>query len=351
MELNRNRATGFFERRVGLGLINFVSDSSPLIVACSGGPDSSAALIAVVRVRERAGGGEVVAATFDHGLRPQVENDADIEFVQTLAGKMGVRSVVGKATEGFGTSEAAARKARYIWLGRVALEMSARACVSGHTLNDQAETVLLRLARGTGLTGASSMTNDAPWPFTLSGSTAGCDLPSLRLLRPLLNLRRQEIEEYLDALGLDAEGLNPRLDLSNETLEFSRNRVRHRVLPELRRLNPRVEEALAGFARRARRDDLALEAWAEAEWERLVYVGRSEVVIDRHSLYELPQAVAMRILRRAGKQLGLALDSSQLEALWNASSTSGVKLKLAGGAAFTDATDLRFLRYVSALVD
>ena len=82
MELNRNRATGFFERRVGRGLINFVSDSSPLIVACSGGPDSSAALIAVVRVREHAGGGEVVAATFDHGLRPQVETDADIEVVQ-----------------------------------------------------------------------------------------------------------------------------------------------------------------------------------------------------------------------------------------------------------------------------
>jgi tRNA(Ile)-lysidine synthase len=253
--------------------------------------------------------------------------------------------------EGFGTSEAAARKARYIWLGEVALEMGARACVTGHTLNDQAETVLLRLARGTGLTGASSMTNDAPWPFALSGSTTDCDLPSLRLLRPLLNLRRQEVEEYLDALGLDAEGLNPRLDPSNETLEFSRNRVRHRVLPELRRLNPRVEEALAGFARRARRDDLALEAWAEAEWERLVSVRRSDVVIDRHSLYELPQAVAIRILRRAGKQLGLALDSSQLEALWNASSTSGVQLKLAGGAAFTDATDLRFLRYVSSVVD
>ena len=324
--LERNRATGAFERRVARALGAFATDAALLVVACSGGPDSSAALIAVARSRERAGAGEVVAATFDHGLRPSAETSADRAAVEALAARLGLRCLAGSTRAPLRASEAAAREARYRWLGAVARELGASACVSGHTLDDQAETVLLRLARGTGLAGAAGMAETARWPLALEEDDAR---PPLRLLRPLLGLRRGEVEGYLDALGLAALGLGPRLDPSNELLTFDRNRVRRRVLPQLRRLNPRVEQALSGFAQRARRDDAALEAWAETEAARLVRFDGAAALIERRELRALPEAVATRVLRQAAARLGLALDAGQLEALLRIAGRGGARLTLA----------------------
>ena len=334
--LARNRATGAFERRAARALGGVASEAEPLLVACSGGPDSSAALIAVVRARQAASGGEVVAATFDHGLRPPAETSADRAAVEALAALLGVRCLAGAPGEPIATSEDAARRARYRWLGAAAREIGAAACVTGHTLDDQAETVLLRLARGAGLAGAAGMAPDAPWPVPLEGATD----PAPRLLRPLLGLRRAEVLGYLEALGMAERGLAPRQDPGNETLVFDRNRVRRRVLPELRRLNPRAAEALAGFARRARRDDEALEVWAAAETARLVRTGEAGVRIERAGLRELPEAVAVRVLRAAAAELGLALGADQLESLLRIAGRSGARLTLAGGEARTEGAAL-----------
>ena len=341
--LEHNRATSAFERRVARALGDVASDAAPLLVACSGGPDSSAALVAVARVREAQHAGELVAATFNHGLRPPPETEADRAAVEALAELLGVRCIAGTAEPPLGGSEAAARSARYSWLGVLARELDAGACVTGHTLDDQAETVLLRLTRGTGLAGAAGMASDAPWPIALE--PAGPDPePAPRLLRPLLELRRGEIKGYLEALGLAAAGLDPRLDPSNETLAFDRNRVRRRVLPELRRLNPRAAEALAGFAARARRDDAALETWAEAASERVARVDGASARIERLGLRTLPEAVAVRVLRRTAGQLGLTLDARQLEALLQLAARRGARLTLAGGRAWTEDADLHLQR-------
>ncbi len=316
----------------------FAADAAPLLVACSGGPDSSAALVAVARSRERAGGGEVVAATFDHGLRPSSETKADRAAVEALAARLGLRCLAGSARTPLAASEAAAREARYRWLGGVAREIGAVAGVAGHTLDDQAETVLLRLTRGTGLAGAAGMADAAPWPVAIEEEEAR---PPLRLLRPLLGMRRGEIEGDLDALGLAALGLEPRIDPSNELLTFDRNRVRRRVLPQLRRLNPRVEEALAGFANRARRDDEALGAWAKAEAVRLVRFDGATALIERRGLGALPEAVSTRVLRDAAARLGLVLHAGQLEALLRIAGRGGARLDLAGGRARVEETVLR----------
>ncbi len=337
--LARNRATGSFERRAGRALGAVAGDSRPLLVACSGGPDSSAALVAVARARQAASGGEVLAATFDHGLRPPPETRADRAAVEALAAAIGVRCLAGAPEAPIEASEDAARRARYRWLGAAALEIGAAACVTGHTLDDQAETVLLRLTRGAGLAGASGMAPDAPWPVPLEGEA---DAP--RLLRPLIDVRRAEVVGYLDALGLAEQGLAPRSDPGNETLIFDRNRVRRRVLPELRRLNPRAAEALAGFARRARRDDAALEVWAAAESARLVRIDDAGAGIERGELCGLPEAVAARVLRGAAAQLGLALTSEQLEALLRIAGRRGARLDLAGGEAWTEEAELRLRR-------
>ena len=338
--LARNRATSAFERRVAQALGGVASEPGPLLVACSGGPDSSAALVAVARSRHAASGGEVIAATFDHGLRPPAETEADRAAVEALAATLGVRCLAGAPDEPIAPSEDAARQARYRWLGAAALQIGASACITGHTLDDQAETVLLRLTRGTGLAGAAGMAPAAQWPVPLDGEREAAP----RLLRPLLELRREELLDYLAALGMAELGLAPRRDPGNETLVFDRNRVRRRVLPELGRLNPRAAEALAGFARRARRDDKALEAWAAAESARLVRVQGAVVRIERAGLRALPEAVATRVLRGAAAGLGLGLTAVQLEELLRIAGRRGARIALGGGEARTEDTELRLER-------
>ena len=337
----RTRATGAFERRVARALGADAGGGAPLIVACSGGPDSSAALAAVARAREAAGGGETIAATFDHGLRPSAETRADREAVEALAGRFGLRCVAGAPPAPIAASEAAARAARYRWLGEAAIGLGARACATGHTLDDQAETVLLRLTRGAGAAGAAGMAASAPWPVALPGG-GGAGAP--RLLRPLLELRRAGARGYLEALGLEALGLAPRSDPGNETLAYARNRVRRAVLPELRRLNPRAEEALAGFARRARRDDAALADWAAAETRRIARAGDGEARVGRRALRALPEAVALRVLRAAAAGAGIPIGAAQAEALLRAAARGGARVALPGGGARTDGGDIRIER-------
>ncbi len=329
--LRRTRATAAFERRVANALGDHLADGCVLLVACSGGPDSTAALVAAWRVAPGAGA-RVVAGHFNHRTRPEAETDADRAYLETLTECLGVPLVCGAAPGDAGSAEAEAREARYGWLASAAAETGAAACITGHTLDDQAETVLLRLARGSGLAGAAGMAADAPWPVD-------CEAPGgtpPQLLRPLLDVERAEVLAYLDALGLGAAGLAPRHDPSNDSLAFNRNRVRHRVMPELRDLNPRVREALVRFAGHARRDDEALEAWAGREAAALLRVEGRAARIERRTLGELPEAVALRLVRRAAEAVGLGVDGDQAAAVLGIAARRGAHLDLRGGAASTD---------------
>ena len=339
--LPSNRATGAFERRVAHALRSLAPpdaplEAIPLVVACSGGADSTAALVAVSRSR-RPQDAPVVAACFGHGLRPAEEAALDAAAVDAVAERLGRRVLHGSTADiavaeaGVG-SEAAARDARYRWLARACVEAGAGYCVTGHTLDDQAETLLLRLTRGAGALGIASMAADAPWPVPCEGKT-------LRLLRPLLGIRREEAHAYLEALGL-----RPRLDSTNELLTFQRNRLRHRVLPELRALNPRAEEALARFATLARRDDRALEDWAQREAETLLSVHGDTAAIQRRELLALPEAVSSRLLRRAADAVGVALEGEQIETLLGIARRRGARLSLAGGEAEVVEREIRIRR-------
>ena len=355
----RNRATDAFERRVARALGEHPHAEATLLVACSGGPDSSAALVAVARAAASPGA-EVVAANFDHGLRPAAETAADRAHVEALAACLGLRVLAGRAREDAGHAEAAARDARYRWLAGAAREVGAAGCVTGHTLDDQAETVLLRLTRGSGLAGAAAMAADALWPVPSAMQSAAAAAPApLRLLRPLLDVTRADVEGYLDALGLRELGLEPRADPTNKQIAFDRNRIRRRVLPELRAINPRAAEALARFAAHARRDDAALEAWAAREAEALLCLeGGLEggldggaIRLDRRALARLPQAVALRVLRLAATRAGIALDAGQAEGVLATCGRRGARLDLRGGAAWTDAATLWLRRTDAASAD
>ena len=322
--LPTNRRTSTFERRVGRALESALPEGSdagaPVLVACSGGPDSTAALVAVARARAASGAGPTIAANFDHGLRGNAGSE-EAAFVCALASSVGAGFVRGArpSRQRASRSEASAREARYRWLARAAREAGASAVVTGHTLDDQAETVILRLTRGTGLAGAAGMSARAPWP--VAGGRG------LTVVRPLLDESRLDVERYLEALGVRAQ-----LDASNADLEFARNRVRHRVLPELRAVNPRAAQAIARFATLAARDAATLEEQARIELAHIARrLDRDTIALDRRALRALPAAIASRVVRQAAGDLGLALEAEQVERALRAAARRGQALHLEGG--------------------
>lgn len=299
----RTRLTGAFERRVARAFALLPADAR-VLVACSGGPDSTAALVAVVR---SLGPDRVTAACFDHRLRPPVEVAGERAVVEQVAADLGVPVRLGRAARRpAGGSEAAAREARYRWLARACVDAGAAVCLTGHTLDDQAETVLLRLVRGSGAEGLAGMAPQAAWPVPPS---RGVRAP--RLLRPLLAHTRAEVEGYLRALGIQAAE-----DPSNASIEYARNRVRAEVMPALRGINPRAAESIAAFASRQREDDEALtglaEAWLLSHPPQTV---PGAVGLDRLALRSAAPAVAARVVRLTAARLGVRVDAAHVTAI------------------------------------
>ena len=210
----------------------------PLVVAVSGGTDSTALALILAELREEFGL-VLHVAHFDHRARPRA-SAADAAFVATIADHIGAPIRVGRA-ERAPKSEDDAREARYAFLRRVAKDLGATAIATGHTLDDQAETVLLHLTRGSGIAGAAGMR-------------------PLRdgIARPLLVVGRAETTAICRAAKI-----RPREDKTNTSLRFARNRVRLKVIPELARINPQVRSALARFADAAAEVEAALTEAAE----------------------------------------------------------------------------------------
>lgn len=223
-----------------------------MVVAVSGGADSTALLLAFDELM-RAGRMALTlkVAHLDHGLRGEA-GAGDARRVAELAGELGYEvelaraSVAGRASESRDNLEQAARRERYEFLGRVGREWQARAVVVGHTLDDQAETLLLALMRGSGARGLGGMRERRG--FHDVGD-------KLLLVRPLLEwARRAETVKYCESRGVSV-----RSDEMNEDEGFARVRVRKRLLPLLETFNPRAVETLARTAGLLRREADALE--------------------------------------------------------------------------------------------
>jgi tRNA(Ile)-lysidine synthase len=255
--------------------------AGPVLVALSGGPDSTALVAVLAALRDAGVAGEVVACHVDHGLRP--DSAADAGACEALCREVAVPLRRRAVVVGAGNVQAAARRARYGALREVAGEAGAAVIATGHTRSDQAETVVLRLLRGAGARGIAG-------------------IPPRRgaLVRPLIDRSRAEILAYLRERGLGwCE------DPTNPTPRYDRNRVRRDVLPVLESLRAGAEAALARAADLLREDDRALEALAR----RIAPPGATRVA--RGELERAPLAVRTRVVRRlwraaAGSRRGLA---------------------------------------------
>jgi tRNA(Ile)-lysidine synthase len=224
-----------------------------VVVAVSGGADSTALLLALDELlkagRLRL---QLRVAHLDHGLRGEA-GEEDARWVESLARELGLEVEVGRADVKESATgdnlEQAARRARYEFLSGVAEKCGARVVLTGHTLDDQAETVLLRLLRGSGAEGLSGI--EPVRALVAKGD--------VQLARPLVSWARRALtEEYCRERGAEF-----RVDAMNVDERFARVRVRRQLLPLLESFNPRVVEALSRTAELLREDAAALNAAAE----------------------------------------------------------------------------------------
>jgi tRNA(Ile)-lysidine synthase len=275
--------------RHSISKYNMVRQGDGVVVAVSGGPDSVCLLDILHELRDELGI-QLVVAHFDHGLRSE-EDDDETRFVESMARSLDLRfetkKAGGRVSEGAASLEEWARNARYEFFEEVKERTSAQKIALGHNLNDQAETVLMRLLRGSGPTG-------------LSG------IPPLRdekIIRPLIELSRGEIESYLGQKGLSFV-----TDSSNLETRHARNRIRLELLPLLRDYQPQIVELLGQTAEIMRADEKYLEERAE-EWVKEVAITRAngQVRIPLSLLTKLPEALRNRVIRCVLKTTGGSL--------------------------------------------
>lgn len=270
-------------------------DSLTVLVAVSGGADSMALADALGAIRPSNAVGRLVWVHFNHGLRG-AESDEDEALVVTWAKRRNTSVFTGRpkprSTQTTG-SEDSWRRERYAYFQQVAAEVGARYLVTAHTADDQVETVIQRIVRGTGIAGLAGI------PFARRVSE------SLTVVRPLLGIRRQEITEYLARVGVPF-----RVDSSNESRAFQRNRVRHEVLPALERAlgrDPRV--ALLRLARSAREAFEAIEQRASATFDKAIQLdpGHGTATIDADILAASPRAEQREVLVMLWRAMGWPL--------------------------------------------
>ena len=272
---------------------------SHLVVAVSGGPDSVAALLTLNALREQHAF-SLAVAHFDHQLRP--DSGDDLAFVRDLCEQLGVKCLTGEgdvasaAAEGGRGIEETARLLRYQFLAFAAERERAEAVATGHTTDDQAETVLQRIVRGSGVRGIRGMLPESPLPGA----------PAIRLVRPLLPLTRSDTVAICEA-----EGVVPREDPTNATLGPLRNRIRHEVLPGLRALNPSVDEALIGLAESARELFTDVERAADLAQPEDRGFGGSVFALD--DLRALPNEALSLVVEREAAFLKLEVEVNRTQ--------------------------------------
>ncbi len=261
----------------------------PVLAGISGGPDSLC-LLEVLRLA----GYPVIVAHFDHRLRP--ESAAECQAVAELAQRMSLPFVTDSADvcawaaeQGLSIEEAA-RSLRYRFLFAAARRLEAQAVAVGHTADDQVETVLMHFLRGAGLSGLKGMACRSLLP-TFD--------PGIPLVRPLLSLWRGDTEDYCRQ-----HDLVPHIDPSNTDETYFRNRLRHTLIPELEKYNPRFKQALVRTALALQGDHALLQSSLEAAWEQAVAaLGDGWVAFKLGWLRDSAPGIQRGLLRRAAESL------------------------------------------------
>ena len=293
-----------------------------IIVGVSGGPDS----LCLMDLLHKAGY-RIVVAHFNHKLRPDADEDA--QAVEQIAARLNLTFVTeGYDVHGFAESdkhsiEEAARILRYRFLMKQARNYKAQAVAVGHTADDQVETVLMHFLRGAGLAGLKGML-----PHAII-QTFDSEIP---IVRPLLDTWREETVVYCAA-----NGLHPRHDPSNASLDFFRNRLRHLLIPSLESYNSRFREVVWRTSRSLSGDYEVVQNAVDNSWKKcLVQENADFVAFDTSALTKLPVGLQRNLIRRAIErihpaQLDVGYETLDRAANFINESTHHMRLDMAGG--------------------
>ncbi len=257
-----------------------ISPRGLVLIGVSGGADSMALLYVLSNLRHDLGV-HIQAVHFNHRLRTQA--DSDEAFVGRWCKKLNVPLTVGRREGGKVSrlSEDDARQLRFDFFAKTARSLKAQSVALAHTRNDLAETVLMRLMRGTGLYG-------------LRAILPRRSIEGIIFVRPLLELSRIDIEKYLKIKKVPF-----RTDATNHQLLYERNKVRHQLLPLMaRKFNPRIINALSDLAATAGEDYEFLSAYAQKFYDKNVIVAKNKVKIDLTPIKRQHPAIVRLLLRQ-----------------------------------------------------
>jgi len=269
---------------------SFFRGKEKILIACSGGPDSIALLRLMVALAPKHRW-QLGVLHYNHRLRKSAGND--LRFVRSLSKELGLTFYSGsgnvrrEAVKTGASIEEAARKMRYDFFLGTAKKLGIQKIALGHTLDDQAETVLMRILQGTGLRG-------------LQGIREVHRMEGIDLIRPLLKFSKQEILNFCRT-----EKIEFRKDESNRSVRFFRNRIRLKLLPVLKRdFNPRITEALARIPAIASREIALLDRLEAQAWKAAVKkAGTKRIELKREVFFQMESPLQFRIIERALKKI------------------------------------------------
>jgi tRNA(Ile)-lysidine synthase len=265
-----------------------------VLVGVSGGPDSVCLLHVLNQLKESLGV-SLHVVHFNHMLRGRA-SDEDALYVAGLCSSLGITVTVSKGdVDAYRKNrrlsmEEAARLLRYDCYAKTAKSMGACCIALGHTQNDQVETILMHLIRGAGVTGIRGMQPATDWHST--------DGTVFKVIRPLLEITRLEIEEYCDE-----NDIKPRCDTSNYSVDYMRNRIRHELLPSLRSYNKNIDATLLRAAKAATADISYIESEVCGIWGDIVQEQPNGMLINTEKLLSCHPAVQKHLLRRAVERI------------------------------------------------
>ena len=274
-------------RRVNhtLKLHKLFPEHSRILIACSGGPDSMALLHLLQDIAaHRHTKYKLGIAVVDHSIRP--ESKDEVLWLQNQVDALGLSfytttfDVPTLSKDLKLSEETVGRQVRYQWLNEIAHSEGYDYIAVAHHKNDQAESILAHLIRGTGLNGLTGMavvSNDY-------------DIP---VIRPLLDVPKEELLAYL----ADRK-LTYCIDSTNDDIRYQRNRIRHRIIPELEAVNPAVVDAIVRLGSSVNEDVMVISDLTSRTFDKLVSIGKDEVRISRRALRQEPLAIQRRLWQR-----------------------------------------------------
>ncbi len=313
---------------------SMLSPGDRVLVAVSGGPDS-VCLLSVLHALAKDRDLSLHVAHLDHMFRGKESAD-EARFVAGLAKKLGIPATIGQVDvpafcrERGLSAQAGAREVRYGFLLRTADKTGSSRVATGHTADDQAETFVMRLLRGAGVSGLSA-------------------IPPVRdaIIRPLIEITREEVLEHLKETGFAFV-----TDPSNMKPLYTRNRIRIELMPVLKRFNPRIVEMLAAEAGLLRDEDEAIDRHCVLLANSILVRKKNELFIKRNAFNTLPPAFRRRLLKKAldlaeVKSSGLSLDQIDETIAFMASARTGRTMDLPHGLTLGREYDSFFMRLKS----